>query len=180
MDVIELEARTDFRSERVDIGRVYFSPLGPDAVAAVDEIWDRLTGGAEGENAWIDFRGRKIAIPLCVPGIARFRFQDLCERPLAAADYLKIAGQYHTIMLEGVPLLGPEKRNEAKRFIHLVDALYDNHIRFVVSAAAEPQALYRGGEGTEAFEFRRTVSRLMEMRSAEYLAVPQNPSAGLP
>lgn len=175
MAVIELDSRTDFRSEKVDIGRVYFAPLGPDATVAMDEIWARLTNGAEGELAWIDFRGRKIAIPRCVPGIARFSFQDLCERPLAAADYLKIAGQYHTILLENVPLLGPEKRNEAKRFIHLVDALYDNRIRLVVSAATEPAGLYRGGEGTEAFEFRRTVSRLTEMRSAEYLAAPQNP-----
>lgn len=176
MDVLELDSRTDFRSEKVDIGRVFFSPLGPDATSAMDEIWNRLTGGAEGELAWIDFRGRKIAIPRCVPGIARFSFQDLCERPLAAADYLKIAGQYRTVMLEGVPLLGPEKRNEAKRFTHLVDAFYDNQIRLVLSAAAEPQGLYRGGEGTEAFEFRRTVSRLMEMRSAEYLASAQDPS----
>ncbi|MBT9292707.1 cell division protein ZapE [Prosthecodimorpha staleyi] len=176
MTVLELDSRTDFRSEKEDIGRVYFAPLGPEAVQAIDAIWNRLTGGAVGEMASIDFRGRKIAIPRAVGGIARFSFADLCERPLAAADYLKIAGQYHTVMLEGVPLLGPEKRNEAKRFIHLVDALYDNHIRLVLTAAAEPQGLYRGGEGTEAFEFRRTVSRLMEMRSAEYLALPQNPS----
>jgi cell division protein ZapE len=180
MGVAELDARTDFRSEKLDLGEVYLSPLGPPTAKALDDLWLALTGGRRGDAAAIPFRGRRIEVPHAVDGMARFGFADLCERPLAAADYLAIAERYHTILVENVPVMGAARRNEAKRFIHLVDALYDNRRRLVVSAADEPDRLYLAEEGTEAFEFRRTVSRLTEMRSAEYLAMPQNPPHAVP
>ena len=104
-------------------------------------------------------------------GVARFSFHDLCEQPLAAADYLKIAHEFHTIMLDHIPVMDYERRNEAKRFIILIDTLYDNAIKLVASAAAEPDALYRASDGFEAHEFKRTASRLIEMRSQAYLAL---------
>jgi cell division protein ZapE len=180
MAVAELDARTDFRSEKLDLGEVYLSPLGPPTAKALDDLWLALTGGRRGEAAAIPFRGRQIEVPRAVDGMARFGFSDLCERPLAAADYLAIAARYHTILVEDVPVMGEERRNEAKRFTHLVDALYDNHRRLVVTAADAPERLYRAEAGTEAFEFRRTASRLNEMRSAEYLAMPQNPPSTAP
>jgi cell division protein ZapE len=110
-------------------------------------------------------------------GVARFSFDDLCAQPLAAADYLKIAHEFHTIILERIPVMDHAHRNEAKRFIILIDTLYDNAVKLVASAEAEPDALYRAGEGFEAQsfeaqEFKRTASRLIEMRSEAYLALP--------
>ena len=101
-------------------------------------------------------------------GVARFDFADLCVRALGAADYLAIAWHYHTVIIANVPQLGPEMRNEAKRFVTLIDALYENRVKFICSAAVEPQHLY--SEGSGAFEFQRTVSRLIEMQSEEYMA----------
>jgi len=106
-------------------------------------------------------------------GVARFTFHDLCEQPLAASDYLRIAREFHTIVLDRIPLMGFERRNEAKRFIILVDTFYDNGVKLVASAAGEPAALYRASEGFEAREFRRTASRLIEMQSDTYLASPR-------
>src|SRR5205085_12620946 len=111
-------------------------------------------------------------VPRAAMGAGRFSFHDLCEQPLAAADYLKIAREYHTVVLDCIPVIRPEQRNEAKRFIILIDTLYDNGVKLVASAAAEPDALYRADEGFEAQEFQRTASRLIEMRSQEYLALP--------
>lgn len=177
MNVFELDARTDFRSEKADLGETYLTPLGPAAAAALDAVWDRLTGGRSGEPAELPFRGRVIKVPKAVDGIARFSFADLCERPLAAADYLQLAARYHTILLENVPILREDSRDTARRFVYLIDALYDSRRRLILSAAAEPSGLYPSAEGPDAFEFQRTTSRLNEMRSAEYLALPQNPSS---
>jgi hypothetical protein len=105
-------------------------------------------------------------------GVARFSFHDLCQQPLAARDYLKIAHEFHTIMIDHIPVMDYERRDEAKRFIILIDTLYDNAIKLIASAAAEPDALYRASEGFEAYEFNRTASRLIEMRSQAYLALP--------
>ena len=102
------------------------------------------------------------------PGVARFTFPELCARPLGAADYLAIAARFHTVLIDDVPQLSPEKRNEAKRFVTLIDALYEAKTKLVMSAAAEPDALYPAGDGS--FEFERTTSRLIEMRSEDYLA----------
>ena len=111
-------------------------------------------------------------VPRAVMGVARFSFHDLCEAPLAAADYLKIAHEFHTLILDHIPVMDFDRRNEAKRFIILIDTLYDNEIKLVASAAAEPSALYGAEDGYEANEFKRTASRLIEMRSQTYLALP--------
>jgi cell division protein ZapE len=108
-------------------------------------------------------------------GAARFSFDDLCAQPLAAADYLKIAYEFHTIMLDRIPVMDYARRNEAKRFIILIDTLYDHAVKLVASAEAQPDALYRGSEGYEAQEFKRTASRLIEMRSQSYLGLPHGP-----
>jgi cell division protein ZapE len=105
-------------------------------------------------------------------GVARFSFRDLCEAPLATADYLKIAHEFHTVMVDRIPVMDYDQRNEAKRFIILIDTLYDNAVKLVASAEAEPDALYRASDGFEAQEFKRTSSRLFEMRSEAYLALP--------
>ncbi len=104
-------------------------------------------------------------------GAARFAFHDLCEAPLAASDYLRIAREFHTIMVDHIPVMNYDNRNAAKRFIILIDTLYDHGVKFIASAAAEPDALYTADEGFEAQEFRRTASRLIEMRSQAYLAL---------
>ena len=113
-------------------------------------------------------------------GIARFAFADLCAHPRAAADYLKIAHEFHTLILDRIPVMDYGRRDEAKRFIILIDTLYDHAVKLIASAAAEPAALYRATEGFEAHEFRRTASRLIEMRSRAYLALPHGRRAAEP
>jgi cell division protein ZapE len=112
-------------------------------------------------------------------GVARFGFHDLCEQPLGAADYLRIAHEFHTVVIDHVPVMDFANRNEAKRFIALIDTLYDVGVKLVASAAAEPGALYRADEGYEANEFKRTASRLAEMGSTEYLALPHGRSTAV-
>jgi cell division protein ZapE len=114
-------------------------------------------------------KGRHIAVPSAAGGCARFTFHDLCEAPLGATDFLAIAARYHTLVVEHIPVLEPEKRNETKRFINLIDTLYDHQIRLIASAAAMPENLLPVRKGTVGFEFDRTASRLFEMRSADYL-----------
>ena len=116
--------------------------------------------------------GRKLRVPRAAMGVARFFFHDLCEQPLAAADYLRIAREFHTVIIDRIPVMTFDQRNAAKRFIILIDTLYDHAVKLIASAAAEPDALYTGGDGFEAAEFKRTASRLIEMRSQPYLALP--------
>jgi cell division protein ZapE len=111
-------------------------------------------------------------VPERAGGVARFGFADLCELPLGATDYLELAQEFHTLIIDAIPVMDESKRNEAKRFINLIDALYDRHVKLIASAAAEPTELYRAKNGHEAFQFDRTASRLIEMRSTEYLALP--------
>jgi cell division protein ZapE len=173
MAVVKLESRTDFRLEKLAGQPVWITPPGPEADAAMDAAWQRLTGGAAGEPAELTVKGRQVAVPAQAHGVARFSFADLCEKPLGGADYLAIAHQYHTVLIDRIPVMqGLEKRNEAKRFIILIDALYDNQVKLVASAGAEPHRLYLSDAGTEEFEFHRTASRLIEMRSDDYLALP--------
>src|SRR4029450_4461329 len=117
-------------------------------------------------------KGHVVRVPKAAMGVARFSFDDLCAQPLAAGDYLRIAHEFHTIILDHIPVMGYEQRNEAKRFIILIDTLYDHAVKLLASAQAEPDALYRASDGFEAAEFSRTASRLIEMRSQAYLALP--------
>ena len=117
-------------------------------------------------------------MPQAIDGVARFDFDTLCRRPLGAADYLQIAQRFHTVVLDRIPALAPSERNEAKRFIILIDALYDMRVKLIASAAGEPETLYSGADGAEAFEFARTASRLYEMRSFDYLALPHGRESG--
>lgn len=172
VDVVRLDARTDFRLEKIAGSPVFLTPLGLETTQALDQIWETLTGHRDGFSEVLEVKGRVIPVPVMRNGIARFSFADLCEAPLGAADYLKIAHRFHTVLLDNIPVLSKQKRNEAKRFINLIDAFYDNSVKLIASAAAEPVALYDAESGTEAFEFQRTASRLIEMQSETYLALP--------
>ncbi len=125
-----------------------------------------------GRRQYLALKGRSVHVPRAFMGVARFSFHDLCEQPLAAADYLRIAREYHTVMLDRIPVMTYDNRDAAKRFIILIDTLYDLNVKLIASAAAEPDALYRAEQGFEAAEFKRTASRLVEMRSQAYLARP--------
>lgn len=172
MDIVRLAARTDFRLEKLAGIRVWYVPADATADAALDDAWRRLAGGHDGKPQELALKGRTLRVPRAAMGVARFSFRDLCEQPLAAADYLRIAHEYHTLILDRVPVMTFETRNAAKRFIILIDTLYDMNVKLIASAAAEPDGLYRGDEGFEAQEFKRTASRLIEMRSQAYLGRP--------
>lgn len=182
MKIARLGARTDFRLEKLAGQPVWHvldgragtreAPLDEALDEALDESWRRLTGGHAGAELALAVKGRTLRVPRAAMGVARFSFCELCEAPLAAADYLTIAHAFHTLVLDRIPVMDYEARNAAKRFIILIDALYDNAVKLVASAAAEPDALYRAVEGFEAQEFKRTASRLIEMRSQAYLALP--------
>ena len=172
MDIVRLDARTDFRLEKLAGLPVWYVPADAAADAKLDDAWRRLTGGNGGAAHELALHGRSVHVPRAFMGVARFSFHDLCEQPLAAADYLRIAHEYHTIILDHVPVMTYDNRNAAKRFIILIDTLYDHNVKLIASAAAEPDALYRADEGFEAAEFKRTASRLIEMRSQAYLARP--------
>jgi cell division protein ZapE len=168
VDVVSLDSPTDYRMQKLANLPVYVTPLGPLATAAMEAAWHQVTDGERSVAAEVPRKGRTIHVPVATGRAARFQFSDLCEKPLGAADYLAIAKRFDSIFIEDVPRLGPEKRNEAKRFINLVDTLYDNAIRLYISAAAPPDSLLIERRGTEGFEFDRTISRLYEMRSADY------------
>jgi cell division protein ZapE len=172
MDVVRLASRTDFRLEKLAGLPVWYVPADEAADAALDDAWRRLARENDGGAQELPLKGRTIHVPRAAMGVARFSFHDLCEQPLAAADYLRIAHEYHTIILDHIPVMTFDNRNAAKRFIILIDTLYDMNVKLIASAAAEPDALYRADEGYEAQEFQRTASRLIEMRSEEYLARP--------
>jgi cell division protein ZapE len=172
MTVVRLDARADFRLEKLAGMPVWHVPADAAADAALDDAWRRLAGGHDGSAQDLTLKGRGVHVPRAAMGVARFRFHDLCEAPLAAGDYLRIAREYHTIIIDRVPVMGFDQRNAAKRFIILVDTLYDMNVKLIASAEAEPDALYRADEGFEAAEFKRAASRLIEMRSRAYLARP--------
>jgi cell division protein ZapE len=169
---MQLAARTDFRLEKLTGAPVWYVPADVTAAAALDESWRRLTSGQAGEARNLQVKGRNVRVPRATMGVARFHFHELCGEPLAGADYLKIAHEFHTIVLDHIPAMDYDRRNEAKRFIILIDTLYDHAVKLVASAEAEPDALYCAGRGFEAHEFKRTASRLIEMRSQSYLSLP--------
>ena len=169
---VRIDARTDFRREKLADAPVWHVPAAAAADAAMDQAWRRLTGGDRGAAHEVISKGRAIHVPRAARGVARFSFADLCERPLGALDYLKLAREFHTLLIDRIPVMDFPRRNEAKRFITLIDTLYDQAVKLVASAEAEPDALYRASDGFEAIEFKRTASRLFEMRSDSYLSLP--------
>jgi cell division protein ZapE len=168
LDVLEIAAAKDYRLDKLQGRTLYFQPADNAAKAEIDAIWSRLVGSEDGKPAEVACNGRMIAVPQAASGVARFTFWDLCAQPLAGPDYLAIAKAYSTLIVEDIPLLTPDRRNEARRFITLIDTLYDRGTCLVASAAAEPDKLYPAGDGADLFV--RTTSRLMEMRSEAWLA----------
>ena len=172
MDVLRLDARTDFRLEKLTGENMWLVPADDEAAAALNKAWTRMTGNAPCKPRDIAIKGRILHVPCSSHGVARFGFADICEKPLAASDYLRLAHDYHTILIDHVPVMDYGNRNAAKRFISLIDTLYDNAVKLMASAEANPVSLYLTDEGNEANEFKRTISRLIEMSSASYLALP--------
>ena len=163
----EIQSTRDYRLERLTAAPVYYAPLGPTSDRSIQDAWDRLTSGADPHDCHLSVHGREWRIPAQAAGVARMTFDELCNRPLGPADYLSLARHFDTLLIESVPKLGPDYRDQAKRFVTLIDALYEAKAKVIISAAAEPDALYTEGDG--AFEFERTASRLYEMRSKDYL-----------
>jgi cell division protein ZapE len=172
MDVTRLDARTDFRLEKLTGVKMWLVPDDGEAAAALNKAWVKMTGNAPCKPRDIAIKGRKLHVPCSAHGVARFSFADLCEAPLAASDYLRLAHDYHTILVDHIPVMDYPERNAAKRFISLIDTLYDNAVKLMASAAADPVSLYLATDGNEANEFKRTSSRLIEMSSESYLALP--------
>jgi cell division protein ZapE len=172
MDVMQLDARTDFRLEKLAGVKMWLVPADGEADLALNRAWSKMTGNAPCRPRDISIKGRTLRVPCSSHGVARFSFADLCEAPLGAGDYLRLARDYHTILVDHIPVMDFPDRNAAKRFISLIDTLYDNAVKLMASAAANPVSLYVADEGNEVNEFKRTSSRLIEMSSASYLALP--------
>jgi cell division protein ZapE len=176
--VVRLDARIDFRLEKLTGVPTWYVPDDSKADAALDTAWLRLTGKRTGITQELIVKGHVVRVPQAAMGVARFPFNDLCAQPLAAGDYLKIAHEFHTVIVDHIPVMGYAQRNEAKRFIILIDTLYDNSVKLLASARVQPGELYLATEGYEANEFKRTASRLIEMRSQVYLGLPHGPKQG--
>ena len=173
LDVLALNGPVDYRRDRLGAQETWLVPNGPAATAQLSAAFFRLTDypvedAANVPSEDLTVQGRRLHVPKALKGVAVFSFQRLCGAARGAADYLAIARRYHTVILVGVPALGPDDRNEAARFVSLVDALYEHKVKLLAAADAEPDRLYRAGD--DAFEFQRTASRLEEMRSDAYLA----------
>lgn len=165
LEVHEITSLTDYRQHRLEGEKTYFAPANAQARRAIDEIWRDLTGG-KSEELVLEVKGREVHLPRYWAGMARAEFWDLCGQPLGPADYLALAGAVKLLVLENVPRLDSSKFNEAKRFVTLIDALYEARTRVIISAEEEPERLYLEGSGS--FEFERTASRLREMQSADW------------
>jgi cell division protein ZapE len=167
LEVEELLAAKDFRLEKL-VGRpLYFTPADEHAKIEMDRLWTELTGNHPGAPVDLEVKGRKVRVPLASMGVARFSFAELCAQPLGANDYLHIAHAFHTVLIDGIPVFTNVQRDVTRRFVNLIDTLYDSRVCLIASAAAEPEALYPAGD--MQFLFNRTASRLFEMRSAGYL-----------
>jgi cell division protein ZapE len=167
LEVLELDGPTDYRLQRISGLNVYLTPLSPAADAAMDAAWARLTQGARPKPLTLTVLGRPLAVPMSARGVARFDFSDLCIAPLAAPDYLAIARDFHTVLIDHIPVMGENMHNVARRFVVMIDTFYDEGVKLICSAAAPPEALYPDGKGSDAF--RRAASRLAEMQSEDYL-----------
>lgn len=166
LDMLHLDSPTDYRLLRLKSLKTYHAPLGVRATGALQATFNEVTRGAKAHPDAFIVKGRRVPIPAAARGVAMATFDGLCAQPLGAEDYLTLAGRYHTLILDGVPRLTEDRRNEAKRFMTLIDALYEHGVNLIMAADAAPNDLYR--YGTHAFEFERAVSRLMEMQSAQY------------
>lgn len=165
-EVFELSSERDYRLERLTEAPVWYA--SSEGSKPLDDAFERLTLGTAPQSCMLTVKGRKVPVTREAAGVARFTFSELCAKPLWAEDYRAVASMFHTVLLEGIPVLSPAKRNEAARFVTLIDTLYEAKVKLVASADAEPEQLYPSGDGS--FEFQRTVSRLHEMRSIEYMA----------
>jgi cell division protein ZapE len=165
LEVHEITSLTDYRQHRLEGERTYFAPANAESRRAIDELWRDLTGG-KSEELVLEVKGREVHLPRYWAGMARAEFWDLCGQPLGPADYLALVGAVKLLVLENVPRLDSSKFNEAKRFVTLIDSLYEARTRLIMSAEEEPERLYLEGAGS--FEFERTASRLREMQSADW------------
>jgi cell division protein ZapE len=166
LDVVALSGDTDYRQGRVKAHETFVTPLGLAADARIEELWKRLTDVEHGEPMTIDVVGRTLHVPEAAHGCGRFSFADLCAKPLGPPDYLAIAHNFRIVFVEHIPALAKAQRNEAKRFVMLIDTLYDARVKLVASSAVQPEQIYPAGD--HAFEFQRTASRLREMQSASW------------
>lgn len=179
LDIVGLDGPIDYRRDRLGNARTWLVPNGPEATAALSETFFRLTDYPPEDRAHVPTAelevgtGRTLHVPKALKGVAVFSFKRLCAEARGSADYLAIARRFHTVIMVGIPVLGPQNRNEAARFVTLIDALYEYRVKFLASADAVPDQLYPEGDGR--FEFERTVSRLLEMQSEEYLAEGHGP-----
>jgi cell division protein ZapE len=176
-EVVEVAGPCDFRMDRLRGARVWFSPLTPENTRAFDALWTDMTSVTREIGAHLDVLGRRLSFPRAAGGMLRASFEALCVEPLGPQDYLAIAARFPTVFLEAVPRLTPDQRNAARRFVTLIDALYEAGTKLVILADGEPGDLYPGGDGS--FEFERTASRLQEMRSQAYVerVRPSNPAS---
>ena len=170
LEILELGGGHDYRMDRLRELDVYLTPPGASAAQKLDEAFRALSGGLDGEPRVLRTQGRDVPIPRAAPGVAMADYMDWCARPMGAADFLCIADNFHTVILADIPRMSPDNQDKAARFVTMIDSFYERKVKFVCSAAAAPDKLYVEGDG--AFEFQRTVSRLMEMQSPEYLVLP--------
>lgn len=167
LEVLELGGAQDYRMGRLRELDLYLTPLGAWATKKLDEAFRALSNGADGDPRVLRTQGRDVEVPRAAPGVAMAHFMDWCARPMGAADFLCIADNFHTVIVAEIPRMGPDSRDKAVRFVTMIDTFYEKKVKFICSAASNPNGLYPEGDGS--FEFQRTVSRLMEMQSPEYL-----------
>ncbi len=170
LDLLDIGTGIDFRLDRLKGQPVYHTPLGPEATEKLDTAFETLTDAAKGQETELKVLGRKLIVPIAARGVARFSFDQLCREPRGAPDFLAIATHFHTVILDNIPKLSPQEREVAKRFVVLIDALYEHRVNLFASAAVEPVDIYPAGD--TAFEFQRTVSRLIEMQAEDYISAP--------
>ena len=170
LDVLALDGAVDYRFDRLKGRPVYYHPLGDDTTRALEDTFAHLTGGERGFPDHLLVQGRRIEIPRAARGVAWVDFWELCAKPFGSADFLAIATHFHTVIIDHVPVMKATQRNESRRFTNLIDALYEHRVNTLVAAEGPPEALYT--EGVHAYEFERTVSRLMEMQAEDYLTKP--------
>ena len=170
LDVLALDGTVDYRFDRLKGRPVYYHPLGDATTQALEDIFAHLTGGERGHPDHLLVQGRRIEIPRTARGVAWVDFWELCAKPFGSADFLAIATHFHTVIIDHVPVMKATQRNESRRFTNLIDALYEHRVNTLVAADGPPEALYT--EGVHAYEFERTVSRLMEMQAEDYLVKP--------